>query len=56
MRNSELLIDLSDIKLDDVQILSMEGGRAIPEFAASSGTQCCGVGACSCSAEEGSVA
>lgn len=50
MEHQDLWIDLSDIELEDVEILSQEGGRGIPEFAASSGGECCAMGACSCSA------
>lgn len=56
MDSQDLWIDLSDIQLEDVEILSQEGGRGIPEFAASSGGTCCAMGACSCSAPEGAVA
>ncbi len=48
-------IDLSDLQIEDVEVLSQEGGRGIPEFAASS-AQCacsCCPPTCSCSAEEG---
>jgi len=48
-----LWIDLSDIEVEDVELLSQQGSRGIPEFAASCGTVCCGAGACSCTAEEG---
>lgn len=43
----QIWIDLSDIDLEDVEVLSQEGSRAIPEFAASTGT--CDCGQCSCS-------
>jgi hypothetical protein len=43
-----LRIDLSDLKVDDIEVLVQEGARGIPDFAASSCNQCaCGV--CSCS-------
>jgi thiazolylpeptide-type bacteriocin precursor len=53
VKNENLWIDLSDIELDDIEVLSQQGGRGIPEFAASSGTICCSNGACSCCDEEG---
>ena len=43
-------IDLSDLKLEDVELLSQEGARGIPAFAASTGT--CNCGMCSCSQEK----
>jgi hypothetical protein len=49
----ELFIDLSDLEFEDVEVLVQEGGRGIPEFAASS-CQTCGCGTCSCS-QDGSI-
>jgi len=49
MGDHEPWIDLSDIELEDVEVLSQEGARGIPEFAASSGECSCGI--CSCSEE-----
>lgn len=43
-----LAIDLSDLEIADVEILAQQGGRGIPEFAASCGTNCCAANACSC--------
>ena len=45
-------IDLSDIQFEDLEVLTQEGARAIPEFAASTDSctaNCCGT---STSAEE----
>jgi hypothetical protein len=45
MFDKNLSIDLSDIKLEDLEILTQEGARAIPEFAASTDSctsTCCG--------------
>jgi len=54
MKNQNLWIDLADIELEDIQVLSQEGGRGIPEFAASTASSgsCCAILACSCSAED----
>lgn len=41
MQDKELSIDLSGIELKDLEILTQEGARAIPEFAAST-SSCCG--------------
>ncbi len=41
-------IDLTDLDLGEIEILSEEGGRGIPEFAASTGTGCNASGSCSC--------
>ena len=43
-----LYIDLSDLDIADVEVLAQEGGRGMPEFAASCGTYCCAANACSC--------
>ena len=50
--NDRLFIDLTDIAVEDVEILAQEGSRGMAEFAASTGTNCCGVGACSCSIDQ----
>jgi hypothetical protein len=45
MQYEDLWIDLSDIELQDLEILTQEGARAIPEFAASTDScdwACCG--------------
>ncbi|HEX2094853.1 MAG TPA: thiopeptide-type bacteriocin [Longimicrobiaceae bacterium] len=48
-----LRIDLSDLVIDDIEVLAQEGGRGIPEFAASSCTNCnCQSGGCSCTVEQ----
>ena len=46
--NTTLHIDLSDLEIQDVEMLTQEGSRGMPEFAASSGTSCCAANACSC--------
>ena len=38
--NEELKIDLSDLELEDIEIFLQEGSRAMPDFAASTGTHC----------------
>jgi hypothetical protein len=50
MLKEDLWIDLSDIKLDDLEVLAQPGARGIPEFAASSGqsSDCNVPFACSC--------
>jgi hypothetical protein len=51
MNSENLWLDLSDLKLEDLEVLTQEGARAIPEFAAS--TQCsCTSNCCSTSWEE----
>jgi len=51
-----LQIDLSDLVIEDIEVLAQEGSRGIPEFAASSTicpTPCiCEPGGCSCSISE----
>jgi hypothetical protein len=47
-----LFIDLSDIAIDDVEILAQEGGRGMAEFAASCGTNCNVANACSCTVKK----
>jgi hypothetical protein len=46
--NEELKIDLSDLELEDIEIFLQEGSRGMPDFAASTGTNCSVSGACSC--------
>ncbi|HEX2094854.1 MAG TPA: hypothetical protein VHG28_20815, partial [Longimicrobiaceae bacterium] len=47
-----LRIDLSDLVIDDIEVLAQEGGRGIPEFAASSCDGClCQDTACSCTVQ-----
>jgi hypothetical protein len=43
--NDGFQIDLSDLEIEDIQVLMQEGGRGMPEFAASSCHVC---GSCSC--------
>jgi hypothetical protein len=52
--NNTFQIDLSDLEIEDIQVLMQEGGRGMPEFAASSSTHCSGT--CSCvKSDEGTV-
>lgn len=47
VQQERLKIDLSDIDVEEIEILTQEGGRGLPEFAASSCDSCnCGI--CSC--------
>ena len=49
---SDLRIDLSDLEIQDVAVLAQSGSRGMPEFAASSCTDCnCQAGGCSCVVE-----
>jgi hypothetical protein len=49
---ADLMIDLSDLEIADVELLAHSGSRGMPEFAASSCTNCtCGPGGCSCTKE-----
>ena len=41
MKYENLRIDLSDIELEDIQVLAREGAQGMPEFAAST-SGCCG--------------
>jgi hypothetical protein len=50
MSKNELLVDLSDLATDDVEVLAQQGGRGMPEFAASTGT-CGSSGNCSCAVD-----
>lgn len=43
-----LHIDLSDLDIDDVEMLMQAGGRGMPDFAASTGEICKAACACSC--------
>ncbi len=47
----ELLVDLSDLVIEEVEVFSQSGGRAMPEFAASSGGVCLDL--CSCVVDAG---
>ena len=51
--NEELKIDLSDLELEDIEVFLQEGSRAMPDFAASTGTNCSAQGACSCTVKGG---
>jgi hypothetical protein len=44
-------IDLSDLRIEDIEVLMQEGGRGMPEFAASSSNGGCS-GTCSCIVNE----
>jgi hypothetical protein len=48
--NDRLFIDLTDIAVEEVEILAQEGSRGLAEFAASSG-DCSSTGTCSCSTD-----
>lgn len=47
---STFAIDLSDLQIEDIEVLMQEGGRGMPEFAAST-CKLCDCGFCSCSKE-----
>jgi hypothetical protein len=47
MPTNSLQIDLSDLQIEDIEVLMQEGGRGMPEFAASS-CKLCDCGICSC--------
>jgi hypothetical protein len=49
--NEELKLDLSDLELEDIEVFVQEGSRGMPDFAASTGTNCNAPGACSCRIE-----
>jgi len=46
-----LQIDLSDLEIEDVEVLAQEGSRGIPEFAASSCVNCFPGAGCSCTVD-----
>ena len=50
--NNELRIDLGDLELEDIEVFLQEGSRGMPDFAASTGTNCTAAGACSCHIQE----
>lgn len=55
MKVERLRVDLSDIELEDLEVLAQDGARGIPEFAASTGctsTNCGNTAGTSCSVEE----
>jgi hypothetical protein len=46
---ADLMIDLSDLEIEDVELLAHPGSRGMPEFAASCTQNCtCNAGGCSC--------
>ena len=47
---SSLKLDLSGLELEDIEVFLQEGSRGMPDFAASTGTNCNAAGACSCKA------
>jgi hypothetical protein len=51
MSNNELLVDLSDLAAAEIEVLAQQGGRGMPEFAASTG-HCDSSGSCSCVVKE----
>ena len=46
--NATLQIDLSDLEIRDVEVLTQEGSRGLPEFAASCHNLCHVQPTCSC--------
>jgi hypothetical protein len=52
MSKNELLVDLSDLATDEVEVLAQQGGRGMPEFAASTGGVCNADSNCSCVVNE----
>lgn len=44
-------VNLSNLRLDDVEVLFEHAGQGMPSFAASSGKYCSGPDACSSSAD-----
>jgi hypothetical protein len=50
--NEELKLDLNDLELEDIEVFVQQGSRGMPDFAASTGTNCNAPGACSCRALE----
>lgn len=51
MQQDKLRIDLSDIEVEEIEVLTQEGSRGLPEFAASS-CDACNCGVCSCTVDE----
>ena len=45
-KNDNLFIDIADVAVEDIEVLSQEGSRGVPEFAASTSESCSGQ--CSC--------
>jgi hypothetical protein len=52
MPNNELLVDLSDLATAEIEVLAQQGGRGMPEFAASSCCHPSQPSACSCVVEQ----
>jgi hypothetical protein len=52
MSKNELLVDLSDLATDEVEVLAQQGGRGMPEFAASTGDVCNAGSNCSCTVNQ----
>lgn len=50
---NSLKLDLSGLELEDIEVFLQEGSRGMPDFAASTGTNCCAKDACSSSKEVG---
>jgi hypothetical protein len=53
MINNQLLVDLSDLATAEIEVLAQQGGRGMPEFAASTGN-CDSTGTCSCVVKDSS--
>lgn len=47
-----LAIDLSDLEIEDIEVLMQEGSTGMPDFAASSGGTCIDAGSSSCSVSD----
>jgi hypothetical protein len=45
-------IDLSDLDIQEIQVLAQQGGRGMPEFAASTGKICEAGSTCSCTVNQ----
>ena len=50
--NEELRIDLGDLETEDIEVFLQEGSRGMPDFAASTGSNCTAANACSCHVQE----
>ena len=48
---NSLTIDLSDLAIEEIEVLAQQGGRGMPEFAASTGKICESGSNCSCTVE-----
>ena len=51
---SRLEIDLAGLEIEEIEVFAQEGGRAMPEFAASTGCSgwICGFNICSCAIQQ----